>query len=96
MFGQLFTELRQCRVGMLADKLSNFVFVESQFLFPTRAIGSGRNGTGLSTLLEKRIDPRAANFVVSDKVFNGNAGVVIFQNPFAQIKGIGNRHKSRP
>jgi hypothetical protein len=96
MLGQLFTELFECCVGMLVDEPAHFLFVGSQFLFSSRSIGSGRNGTGLSTLLEKRIDPRAADFVVSDKVFNGNAGVEILQNPFAQIKGIGGRHKSRP
>jgi hypothetical protein len=53
MLGQHLTELYECCVGMLGDKLSHFFFKRCQFLFPTASMGAGSDLASLAAQLEE-------------------------------------------
>jgi hypothetical protein len=83
MFFQYLATFGQCRIGVLVNGCTDFLFVPCQFGFVMRGANFGSNVSGFSSLLEKTIQPRPADRKMLGNIFDGIAVIIVAKCSFA-------------
>jgi hypothetical protein len=83
LVGQLGVEFDEGGIGLIGNELSDQLFVGCQFQIDATLPFLGSDGAGLSVLFDERINGRAADRVLANEVFDGNAFCIRFQNTFS-------------